>query len=265
MRIMLLPPTRTGHRHMSSALVLVAVLGLCGCDQLTLPTAPTAAAPQPLPLPPAPPPTFNLSGVVTDGSAFGGGGGLNTGTVTVLTGDRAGSTASIFTGGSFTLRDLPAGGVTVSVSSVGYRTAERTVFLDNDARLDVSLARTARSPLPSIAGAWAGRIGTRAGLSAVEFTFTQTGNAITATWRAPTQRWSGTLQGTIDGERSVRGRITVNSGCAASGDIGGLLEFEERSLLMGAQFSGSCGPGDIYTFDIFRACRITSSNGLTCG
>ena len=246
--------------------MLVAALGLTGCDRLTLPTAPTVS-PQPVaPLPPAPPPTFTVSGVVTDGSAFGGGGGLNTGSVTVLNGDRAGTTTPIFTGGSYTIRDLPAGTVTLSLSSAGYRATERTVVLDRDVRLDVSLPRTARSPVPSIAGAWAGRIGMRSTLWAVEFTFTQSGDAVTGTWRAPSKGWSGTVRGTIDGERSIRGRMTVDSGCAANSDIKwGLLEYEERSLWLAAQFLGSCGPGDDYSFEIFRSCRITSGNGLTCG
>jgi hypothetical protein len=207
-----------------------------------------------------------LSGVVTDGSAFSGGGGLNTGSVTVLTGDRAGSTVSIFTGGSFAIRDIPPGNVTLSIASAGYRTAERTVFVDRDVRLDVALPRTARSSQPSLHGSWAGRIGARAGVSAVEFTFTQSGGSINATWRAPSHGWSGTLRGTIDGERSIRGQITVDSGCSATSDIRwGLLDYDEQHFQLATQFLGSCGPGHDYTFEISRSCRITSSNGLTCG
>ena len=250
-------------------MVSAAMMGL-GCDSLAVPSAPTTSTPASTgglpPAPPAPPPTFTVSGVVTDGSAFGPSGGLNSGRVTILHGARAGTSVSIFSGGSFTIRDLPAGSLTLSVSSVGYRSAERTVDVDRDLKVDFAVPRTAMSPQPSLAGTWGGRIGTSAGVSAVEFTFAQSGASITGTWWAPHLRWGGTVRATIDGERSVRGQIAVESGCTASSDIRwSLLEYDERTLHLAARFLGSCGPGYDYSIEVARNCRVTNDGWVRCG
>jgi hypothetical protein len=255
---------------LAQVLILAAAVIAIGCDSLSLPSAPTPSTPTStggLPTaPPASPPTFTLSGVVTDGSALGAGGGLNSGLVTILDGERAGTSVSIFTGGSYTFRDLPAGNLTLSVSSVGYRSAERTVVVDRDLKLDFAVPRTAMSPQPSLVGTWAGQLVVRSSAYAVEFTFVQSGASITGTWRAPNLRWGGTLRGSIDGERSVRGQIAVESGCATSSDIGsGLLEYDERRLHLAARFFGSCGAGDDYSIEIMPNCRLTNSGSVSCG
>jgi hypothetical protein len=265
-------PSRFGGTctSLEQALILAAAVVGLGCDSLSVPSAPTPSTLTSTgglpPAPPPPPPTFTLSGVVADGSAFGAGGGLNSGRVTILDGERAGTSVSIFTGGSYTIRDLPAGSLTLSVSSVGYRSAERTVVVDRDLKVDFAVPRTAMSPQPSLTGTWAGQLVVRSNGYAVEFTFAQSGASITGTWRVPNLRWGGTMRGSIDGERSVRGQITVESGCSTTSDIRwGLLEYDERRLHLAARFSGSCGPGDDYSIEITPNCRATDSGTVSCG
>ena len=125
MRSMLLKASRVAHQRsdLPRALVFLAIfsVSVCACDRISIPTEPTASVAPPAsslpPLPPAPPPAYSVSGVVTDGSSFGPNGGLNTGNVTILDGAQAGTTVPIFTGGSYTLRNLPAGSVTLEASS----------------------------------------------------------------------------------------------------------------------------------------------------
>lgn len=270
----MLKASRVAHQRsdLPRALVFLAIfsVSVCACDRLSIPTEPTVSVAPPAsslpPLPPAPPPAYTVSGVVTDGSSFGPNGGLNTGSVTILDGAQAGTSVPIFTGGSYTLRNLPAGSVTLEASSLGYRTMRRAVVVEGDLRADFSLPRTARTPQPSLAGTWAGTIGSGAGLSAVEFSFVQTGAAISGRWRAPSRGWSGTISGSIDGERSVRGRITVDSGCSASSDIGfGLLEYNEQRLYLGMRLFGSCGPGNDYSIEVMRTCRLVNDIFVSCG
>jgi hypothetical protein len=218
-----------------------------------------------LPLPPAPPPTYTVSGVVTDGSAFAANGGLNTGTVTILDGERTGTSVPIATGGRYTLRNLPAGTVLIEASSVGYRTMRRSVVVDGDLMADFALPRTARTSQPSLDGTWAGRVNSGARVWPIEFSFVQTGAEVAGRWRAPSQGWSGTMSGTVDSERSVRGRITVDNGCSASSDIGvGLLAYDEQDLLLGIRLFGSCSPGNDYSIELKRTCRLLNDIVVSC-
>ena len=144
----MLQAARVAHqrRDLPRALVFLTIfsVSVCACDRLSIPTEPTASVAPPAsslpPLPPAPPPAYTVSGVVTDGSSFGPNGGLNTGSVTILDGAQAGTSVPIFTGGSYTLRNLPAGSVTLEASSLGYRTMRRAVVVEGDLRADFSSA-----------------------------------------------------------------------------------------------------------------------------
>lgn len=246
------------------ALIFAALVSMCACDKLAIPTAPTSVIVPPssaVPLPPAPPPTYTVSGVVSDGSAFAPA-GLNTGQVSILGGELGGTSVPIFTGGAFTLRNIPPGNLTLSVSSTGYRTVEKTVAVDGDLKVNIATPRVAMSPQPSIAGTWAGTIGSGSGLGPFEISFTQSGAAVTGTWRAPSLRWSGTMTGTIDGERSVRGRIIANGGCSSSSDITfGLLQYDERRLFLSAQL---CSAGNAYALEVSRTCRLVNDTTVSC-
>jgi hypothetical protein len=199
-------------------------------------------------------PTFTVSGVVSDGSrAYGSvpNSGLNAGTVRALDEANAGSVATVFTGGSYRLT-VKTGVVMLSASAEGYRSLEKTVSIDRDTRVDFALPRTSISPVPAISGTWAGRIAWKSNVSAAEFTFVQNGTAVSGTWRAPNPGYEGTLSGTMDGERSLVGHMTLTRPCASSAAIRyGLLAYSERAWTLGVTFAGSCAPDDL-TFEIDR-------------
>ena len=234
-----------------------------GCGTIEYPSNPTpvTGASSTGPLPPAPPPAFTVSGIVRDGSPFPT--GLHTGTVTILEGAQAGTSVSIQTGGAYAIRDLPSGTIRLSASSTGYRTAEQTVVVDGDLRADFSLPRISRSPIPPIAGTWTGLL--RRDLSlrgVVEVTFVQSGMSVTATWWAPIFNDRGSFSGTIDNERTLRGRLRVDGTCPANGDLSGWIDYDERSLIFNSMVSG-CGLPQVYAFEI-RRCQVKSTPPVAC-
>jgi hypothetical protein len=85
----------------------------------------------------------------------------------------------------------------------------------------------------------------------VEVTFVQSGMSVTATWRAPTFGDHGSFSGTIDSERTLRGRLRVDGTCIASGDLSGWIDYDERELVFSAMASG-CGLPQSYGFEVRR-------------
>src|SRR5262249_20068111 len=83
---------------------------------------------------------FTLSGTVTDGFS---GGILPNVTVTVVDGPDAGASVRTDAAGRYAIAGIPAGTVTISVSSTSYQTTTTTVTLSGDTRFDVVLTRGA--------------------------------------------------------------------------------------------------------------------------
>lgn len=179
---------------------------------------------------------------------------MGSGRLTILHGEGAGTSTAILADGAYTIPGLSPGSITFAVSVPGYRDAQGTaVVTDDNVTLNFTVPRIARSPQPSLAGAWRGLLTTRSSVMVAEFTFVQSGGSVRGTWQIPVLRWAGNINGRIDGERSLTGQLTVDSGCSSVTDIDyGLLDYEEERLTLATRFTGSCGPGHDYSFQLSR-------------
>jgi hypothetical protein len=174
------------------------------------------------------------------------------------------------------MKDVAAGSLTLSTSAYGYQTTTKTVSVTRNTEVDFALPRVLKSPTPDVTGVWAGRMESGSAVWLAEFTLTQSGSSLSGTWRVPptgattSSEWRGTIVGNINSDRSVPGRMTMNTPCAASGDLSwGLLEYSERYLTLSVTLIGSLGVcpsgvSDLRTFYLDRTCRVTSLPGLSC-
>jgi hypothetical protein len=87
--------------------------------------------------------TFNVSGLLTDGTSGGVLPNINVQTV-----DSAGNTATTKTGssGTYAIGGLAAGAAVLTASATSYETATRNIVISGDTRVDVVLARTPPPP-----------------------------------------------------------------------------------------------------------------------
>ncbi|MEO8678857.1 MAG: carboxypeptidase-like regulatory domain-containing protein [Vicinamibacterales bacterium] len=187
---------------------------------------------------------------------------MNSGTVMAVDEAHAGNTATIFTGGSYSLRSVQAGLVTLSASVEGHRTIEKTLSVDGDTRVDFALPRVSMSPVPALGGTWASYFSWSRGVFLAEFKLVQSGTAVSGTWSVPVHGYEGTIKGAINSERTFVGGMTLTRPCLSSADIGyGVLDYPEQVLTLGVTFA--CLP-DHFEFMLDRRCRITSIPGLSC-
>ena len=232
-----------------------------------MPTSPTPATP-----------LYWVTGRVTDGaSGFGSGNGLSLPVkVEAIDAAHFGKSVTADVSGSYVMKDVVGGSLTLSASAYGYQTTTKTVIVTRNTEVDFALPRSAKSPVPDLAGVWGARMEWGSFAWLAEFTLTQTGSSLSGTWWVPKAEWRGTITGTTASDRSVTGRMTVNTpdGCAGAGDLSwGLLDYSERFLNLSVTFVGSCGPSGagrsdlysfIYSFFLDRTCRVTSIPGLAC-
>jgi hypothetical protein len=206
-------------------------------------------------------PAFTVSGTVTDGTT----GYYIYDAVVRATDDlHTGKSASVFSGGLYSIRGVVPGRLTLSVSVVGYGVLEQTTIVTGDTRVDFVLPRIPSSPTAGLAGVWGTRVETAGNAFAAEFTLTQNGSAVTGTWLVPAYKWTGTISGTIGSDRWLRGAMTVTDReCTGAGNISwGDLDPTERFLNLHVIFAGPCGSSGLM-FYLFRNCRLVDTR-LVC-
>jgi hypothetical protein len=132
------------------------------------------------------------------------------------------------------------------------------------------------SPVRQIGGTWSGAASIRSTALAAEVTFIQNGSSVTATYRLPSFRWTGTMIGTLDASGAFSGTATINApptpqvfglsqGCTDTGRVRDTwAPLDPRYITLVLEFPAQCQAISFLTLGLDRTCRIVDEFNLSC-
>lgn len=132
------------------------------------------------------------------------------------------------------------------------------------------------SPVRQIGGTWVGRASLGSSALATEVTFIQNGSSVTATYRLPFFRWTGTMTGTLDASGAFSGTATINApptpqvfglsqGCADTGSVRDTwAPRDPRYIALLLEFPAQCKAISFLTLGLDRNCRLVDEFLLSC-